>query len=135
MVVQNRGSIVLFWVPTLKVAVPPPPPPPPRGTCSRVYLYSQYGLGCEGRDWRAHVSRYQRGSGEVIIFPISLITGRGGYNTEGGAHEVLPLRKGGGAKKVLALLKGGTESFGVETPRNKGERGLAGWEMENMIPV
>ena len=26
---QSRGSIVLFWVPTLKEAVPPPPPPPP----------------------------------------------------------------------------------------------------------
>ena len=24
-VAQNRGSIVLFWVPTLKEAVPPPP--------------------------------------------------------------------------------------------------------------
>ena len=26
MVAQNRGSIVLVWVPTLKEAVPPPPP-------------------------------------------------------------------------------------------------------------
>ena len=48
----------------------------------------------------------------------SLITGRGGgggYKTGGGrgAHEVLPLRKGGGAEKVLAMLKGGTRSFGV----------------------
>ena len=25
MVAQNRGSVVLFWVPTLKKAVPPPP--------------------------------------------------------------------------------------------------------------
>ena len=25
-VAQNRGSVVLFWVPTLKEAVPPPPP-------------------------------------------------------------------------------------------------------------
>ena len=37
----------------------------------------------------------------------------GGYKTGGGgAHEVLPLRKGG-AGKVLAILKGGTKSFGV----------------------
>ena len=36
----------------------------------------------------------------------SLITGRGGYKTGGGAREVLPLRKGG-AEKVLAILKGG----------------------------
>ena len=28
---QNRGSVVLFWVPTLKEAVPPPPPPHPPG--------------------------------------------------------------------------------------------------------
>ena len=27
-VAQNRGSVVLFWVPTLKEAVTPPPPPP-----------------------------------------------------------------------------------------------------------
>ena len=26
MVAQNRGSVVLFWVPTLNEAVPPPPP-------------------------------------------------------------------------------------------------------------
>ena len=38
----------------------------------------------------------------------SLITGRGGYKTGGGAHEVLPLRKGG-AEKVLAMLKGGAQ--------------------------
>ena len=30
----------------------------------------------------------------------------GGYKTGGGAHEVLPLRKGG-AEKVLGMLKGG----------------------------
>ena len=40
----------------------------------------------------------------------SLITGRGGYKTGGGAHEALPLRKGG-AKKVLAMLKGGHNKF------------------------
>ena len=41
----------------------------------------------------------------------------GGYKTVGGAHEILPLRKGGGggvAEKFLAMLKeGGTTSFGV----------------------
>ena len=33
MVAQNQGSVVLFWVPTLKEAVPPPPPLllPPQG--------------------------------------------------------------------------------------------------------
>ena len=40
----------------------------------------------------------------------SLITGRGGYQTGGGAREVLPLRKGG-AEKVLAMLKGGHKKF------------------------
>ena len=40
----------------------------------------------------------------------SLITGRGGYKTGGGAHEVLPLRKGG-AENVLAMLKGGHKKF------------------------
>ena len=40
----------------------------------------------------------------------SLITGRGGYKTGGGAREVLPLRKGG-AEKVLAMLKGGHKKF------------------------
>ena len=47
----------------------------------------------------------------------SLITGRGGGDTkrEGGACQVLPLRKGGGgAEKVLAMLKGGgTNNFEV----------------------
>ena len=38
----------------------------------------------------------------------SLITGRGGYKTGGGACEVLSLRKGG-VEKVLAMLKGGTQ--------------------------
>ena len=44
----------------------------------------------------------------------SLITGRGGGATkqEGGACEVLALRKGG-AGKVLAMLKGETKRFGV----------------------
>ena len=36
MVEQNVGHVVLFWVPTLKEAVPPPPPlgypPPPPST-------------------------------------------------------------------------------------------------------
>ena len=40
----------------------------------------------------------------------SLITGRGGYKTGGGAREVLPLRKRG-AEKVLAMLKGGHKKF------------------------
>ena len=40
----------------------------------------------------------------------SLITGRGGYKTGGGAREVLPLRKGL-AEKVLAMLKGGHNKF------------------------
>ena len=40
----------------------------------------------------------------------SLITGRGGHKTGGGAREVLPLRKGG-AEKVLAMLKGGHKMF------------------------
>ena len=31
-----------------------------------------------------------------------------GYQTGGGAHEVLPLPKGG-AEKVLAMLKGGAQ--------------------------
>ena len=46
-------------------------------------------------------------------------TGRGGATKwEGGAREVLPLRKGG-AEKVLAMLKGGggTKSFGVDFTR------------------
>ena len=40
--------------------------------------------------------------------------GRGGGATkgEGGACEVLPLRKGA-AEKVLAMLKGGRKSLGV----------------------
>ena len=48
-----------------------------------------------------------------LIRDWSLITGRGGgYKTGGGggAHEVLPLRKGG-AEKVLAMLKGGHKKF------------------------
>ena len=41
----------------------------------------------------------------------SLITGRGGATKrEGGAREVLPLRKGR-AEKVLAMLKGGHKKF------------------------
>ena len=42
----------------------------------------------------------------------SLITGRGGYTTGGGAREVLPLRKRG-PQKVLAMLimKGGHKMF------------------------
>ena len=42
----------------------------------------------------------------------SLITGRGGGPTEreGGAREVLPLRKRG-AEKVLAMLKAGHKRF------------------------
>ena len=41
----------------------------------------------------------------------SLITGRGGATErEGGAREVLPLRKRG-AEKVLAMLKGGHKRF------------------------
>ena len=40
----------------------------------------------------------------------SLISGRGGYKTGGGAREVLPLRKGG-EEKVLAMLKGGHKKF------------------------
>ena len=48
-------------------------------------------------------------SGEVFR-DWSLITGRGGYKTGGGAREVLPLRKGG-AQKVLAMLKGGHKKF------------------------
>ena len=46
----------------------------------------------------------------------SLITGRGAIKREGGACEVLPLRKrvgGGGAEEVLAMLKGGHKSFGI----------------------
>ena len=41
--------------------------------------------------------------------------GRGGGATkrEGGACEVLPLRKGGGAEKDLAMLKGGHKGLGV----------------------
>ena len=40
----------------------------------------------------------------------SLITGRGGYKTGGGAREVFPYEKGG-AEKVLAMLKGGHKKF------------------------
>ena len=36
--------------------------------------------------------------------------GMGGYNTGGGALEILPLRKGG-AEKVLAMLGGGQKKF------------------------
>ena len=42
----------------------------------------------------------------------SLITGRGGYKTVGGAREVLPLRKGV-VEKVLAMLKGGAQQVSV----------------------
>ena len=43
----------------------------------------------------------------MVVRDWSLIMGRGGYKTGGGgAHEVLPLRKGG-AEKVLAKLKAG----------------------------
>ena len=42
----------------------------------------------------------------------SLITGRGGYKTDGGHVMLYPVQKGGaqkggGAEKVLAILKGG----------------------------
>ena len=47
-----------------------------------------------------------------FVRELSLIMGRGGYKTGGGAHEVLPLQKGG-SEKVSAKLKGGTTSFGV----------------------
>ena len=47
---------------------------------------------------------------DIHIRDWSLITGRGGYKTGGGAREVLPLRKGG-AEKVLAMLKGGHKKF------------------------
>ena len=40
----------------------------------------------------------------------SLITGRGGYKTGGGAREVLPLRIVG-AEKVSAMLKGRHKQF------------------------
>ena len=40
------------------------------------------------------------------------MVGGGGTKQEGGAREVLPLRKGGGgAVKVLAMLKGGQKKF------------------------
>ena len=46
-----------------------------------------------------------------ILRDWSLITGRGGATKrEGGAHEVLPLRKRG-AQKVLGMLKGGHKKF------------------------
>ena len=52
MVAQNRGSVVLFSVPTLKEAVPPPPPPPGGGDrsvlCSRVSMFP--GPQIEGSD-------------------------------------------------------------------------------------
>ena len=35
----------------------------------------------------------------------------GATKREGGAREVIPLRKGGGAEKVLAMLKGGHKKF------------------------
>ena len=44
----------------------------------------------------------------------SLITGRGATKREGGAHEVLPLRKGGGGKSFSHSEGGGTKSFGVD---------------------
>ena len=45
----------------------------------------------------------------------SNIKGRGGgaSKLEGGACEVLPLRKGGVAEKVEAMLKRGHKTFGV----------------------
>ena len=50
-------------------------------------------------------------SGAWVFRDWSLITGRGGATKwEGGAREVLPLRKGG-AEKVLAMLKGGHNKF------------------------
>ena len=46
-----------------------------------------------------------------VIREWSLIMGRGGATKrEGGANEVLPLRKWG-AEKVLAILKGGHKKF------------------------
>ena len=41
--------------------------------------------------------------GVYTIRDWSLIAGRGGYTTGGGAREVLPLRKGG-AEKVLGVV-------------------------------
>ena len=48
-------------------------------------------------------------------FHFSLITGRGGglQNGRRGAHEVLPLRKGGGGETVFGILKGGHNKFWV----------------------
>ena len=43
----------------------------------------------------------------------SLITGRGGYKTGGGACEVLSLRKGGGGKSFSHAERGDTKSFEV----------------------
>ena len=50
----------------------------------------------------------------MLLRDWSLITGRGGYKTGGGACEVLPLGKGGGAEKSFSHAEGGgTKSFGV----------------------
>ena len=42
----------------------------------------------------------------------SLITGRGGYKTGGGAREVLPLQKGGGGKSLSHAEEGAQQVFG-----------------------
>ena len=53
-----------------------------------------------------------RGNSDISLRDWSLITGRGGATKrEGGARELLPLRKGGGAEKVLPILKGGHKKF------------------------
>ena len=62
------------------------------------------------------VAAFKGNSKRKLLSPFrdwSLITGRGGYKTGGGAREVLPYEKGGGgvAEKVLAMLKGGHNKF------------------------
>ena len=59
-----------------------------------------------------YVVRATRSPGNYLVREWSLITGRGGGATkrEGGAHEVLPLRKGGGGKG-FSYSEGGHKKF------------------------
>ena len=60
-VAQNRGSVVLFWVPTLKEAVPPPPPP--GGVCVGKGVEMEGVRGLAGCDWRGREEGEEEGGG------------------------------------------------------------------------
>ena len=48
-----------------------------------------------------------------FIMVWSLIMGRGGYKTGGGACDICPYEKGAGGGKSLSQAEGGTQVFGV----------------------